>query len=103
MVGVLEERASRFIVSTHFCAWRIACMKLASERAGDGQVFSVLCICVYKMSFWSTAHALLQSEKRAFELRMRKLDAEVETLRTALRFQSQLLLPPSNANRSKRE
>jgi hypothetical protein len=45
----------------------------------------------------------LQSEKRAFELRMRTLDAEVETLRTALRFQSQLLLPPSNANRSKRE
>jgi hypothetical protein len=46
VVGVLEERASRFIVSTHFCAWRIACMKLASERAGAGQVFSVLCICV---------------------------------------------------------
>jgi hypothetical protein len=36
-------------------------------------------------------------------MRMQALDSEVETLRTALRFQSQLLLPPPNASRSRRQ
>jgi hypothetical protein len=48
------------------------------------------------------AHILPQNEKSAFEARMRTLDAEVETLRTALKFQSQLLLPPPNAHRARR-
>jgi hypothetical protein len=67
VVCVMEQRASRFIVLTHFCAWRIVRMKLACERADVGQVipFSRCCAFVCMMCLFGALLTLCFRVKSA--------------------------------------
>jgi hypothetical protein len=67
VVRVMEQRASRFIVLTHFCAWRIVRMKLACERADVGQVipFSRCCAFVCMMCLFGALLTLCFRVKSA--------------------------------------
>ena len=108
--SLLEQCSEQSSVSMFFVAWRhqAQAQKLSSELQARNASLSQVKVNsqVHKkcprVPCAQSTHILPQNEKSAFEARMRTLDAEVETLRTALKFQSQLLLPPPNAHRARR-